>query len=214
MSETYKLEKIRLSCERDVREALDYIGVDTEDFNLKNSMFTRPKHSAIHGIGHIYRVMIGCALLGRLEQKPREALLAFCGAYIHDLARENDSIDFEHGANAVLKHFERFNHIWDKYRLTPQEREQVKEAVIQHSTREYFKPGDSGYDVMAMLKDADALDRCRIGDLAPDMLRYAASRELIKVIEYICFKTLRVNDDIDLDEFLKMWSVDVDGANS
>ncbi|MBR5133288.1 MAG: hypothetical protein IKV29_04200 [Alistipes sp.] len=202
MSETYKSEKIRPGCESDVRQALEYIGVETCDFNLKNSMFTRPKHSIIHGIGHIYRVMIGCALLGRLVQKPREALLAFCGAYIHDLARCNDGIDFEHGANAVLKHFEHFNHIWDKYRLTPQERDQVKEAVIQHSICEYFKPGDSGYDVMAMLKDADALDRCRIGDLAPDMLRYAESRELITVIKDICFKTLRVNNDIDLDDFL------------
>jgi hypothetical protein len=188
----------------DVREAIDYIGVETDDFNLKNSMFTRPKHSVIHGIGHIYRVMIGCALLGRLVQKPREALLAFCGAYIHDLARENDGIDFEHGANAVFKYFDTFNHIWDKYRLTPQERKAVKEAVIQHSTREYLKPGDSGYDVMAMLKDADALDRCRLGDLAPHMLRYAESHELITVIEDICFKTLCVNSDIDLDDFLKM----------
>ena len=205
MSESYKLEKSCLGCESDVRQALEYIGVETHDFNLKNSMFTRPKHSIIHGIGHIYRVMIGCALLGRSLHKPREALLAFCGAYIHDLARCNDSVDFEHGANAVLKHFDLFNPIWDKYALTSEERDEVKQAVIQHSTREHLKRGDSGYDVMAMLKDADALDRCRIGDLAPHMLRYVESRELIKVIEDICSKTFRVNSDIDLDDFLKMW---------
>lgn len=203
MSETYKLEDAYTGCACDVRQALDYIGVETRDFNLKNSMFTRPKHSVIHGIGHIYRVMIGCALLGRSLQKPREALLAFCGAYIHDLARCNDGIDFEHGANAVLEHFNLFNHIWDKYELTSEEREQVKQAVIQHSTPEHIKRGDKGYDVMAILKDADALDRCRIGDLAPQMLRYAESREFITLVEDICLKTFGVNCDIDLDEFLK-----------
>ena len=68
-----------------VSQSLAYIGADPTDFALANSMFSRPKHSPMHGIGHIYRTMIGCALLGELLQKPREGLLAFCGAYIHDL---------------------------------------------------------------------------------------------------------------------------------
>lgn len=188
----------------DIRFSLDYIGVEPSDFALKNTMFTRPNHATIHGIGHIYRTMIGCALLGELLQKPREALLAFCGAFIHDLARETDGGEPRHGANAVQNHFDRFTYIWDKYQLTQDEREYVKQAVIQHSVREWMCCEDAGYDVMAILKDADALDRCRIGDLMPKRLRYQESRLLIETIERIYSKTYKVNDDINFEEFIKI----------
>lgn len=186
-----------------VNEALCYIGVNPADFPLTNTMFTRPVHAPIHGIGHIYRTMIGCALLGAILQKPREGLLAFCGAYIHDLARETDGEEPEHGANAVLKYFDKFNNLWDKYQLTHAEREQVKQAVTQHSGCEWMQPKDPGYHVMAILKDADALDRCRIGDLEPKWLRYQESIRLIKIIELIYGKTASVNEDMEFGDFVK-----------
>lgn len=61
----------------DIYQSLAYIGADPSDFALANSMFSRPKHSPMHGIGHIYRTMIGCALLGELLQKPREGCSLF-----------------------------------------------------------------------------------------------------------------------------------------
>lgn len=186
-----------------VNEALCYIGVNSADFPLTNTMFTRPVHAPIHGIGHIYRTMIGCALLGEILQKPREGLLAFCGAYIHDLARETDGEEPEHGANAVLECFDKFNNLWDKYQLTDTEREQVKQAVIQHSSHEWMTPQDKGYHVMAILKDADALDRCRIGDLVPGWLRYSESHLLINIIKQIYLKTNNVNHNIEFICFIK-----------
>ena len=188
----------------DIDSALEYIGVSADDFNLTNSLFTRPIHSAIHGIGHIYRTMIGCALIGTLIQKPRKALLALCGAYIHDLARKNDYIEPEHGENAVLNHFDLFGHIWDKYQLSEDEKQQIKQAVIQHSVHEWMQKSDSGYDVMAILKDADALDRCRIADLSPNWLRYPQSKLLIKRIEEICSKSYYINDDINFSDFIEL----------
>ena len=188
----------------DIGSALEYIGVSADDFNLTNSLFTRPIHSAIHGIGHIYRTMIGCALIGTLIQKPRKALLALCGAYIHDLARKNDYIEPEHGENAVLNHFDLFGHIWDKYQLSDDEKQQIKQAVIQHSVHEWMQKSDSGYDVMAILKDADALDRCRIADLSPNWLRYPQSKLLIKRIEEICSKSYNINDDINFSDFIEL----------
>lgn len=145
----------------DIQEALRYIGADSSDFVLYNPMFSRRVHAPIHGIGHIYRTMIACALLGKALEKPREGLLAFCGAYIHDLARRTDGAEPEHGPNAAKYFFGRFQRLWDKYGLTPEECEQVRQAVSQHSTRELLRPSDAGYAVMAILKDADALDRCR-----------------------------------------------------
>lgn len=187
-------------------EALRYIGVDPSDFALYNPMFARRVHAPIHGIGHIYRVMIACALLGRALEKPREGLLAFCGAFIHDLARRTDDIEPEHGPNAARFFFGRFQHLWDKYGLTPEECEQVRQAVSQHSTRELLHPSDEGYAVMAILKDADALDRCRLhhGGLNPDWLRYRESRWLIGFMEQICAKTRTVNRGLPFADFVAM----------
>ena len=78
-------------------------------------MFTRPVHEPLHGIGHIYRTMIACALLAQRLRMPRSGLIAFCGAYIHDLGRTNDFIDNEHGMNAVNWHFDKYSELWEKY---------------------------------------------------------------------------------------------------
>lgn len=187
-----------------ISEALKYIGVSAGDFNLDNNMFDRPYHSAIHGIGHIYRVMVGCALLGEMAKAPREALLAFCGAYIHDLARSRDGIEPEHGKNAAKYHFERFNHLWNKYGLSEEEREFVREAVTYHSQPSRTRLSDSSYRVLAILKDADALDRCRLGDLNPRMLRYEESHLLISVIENYYSKSAMVNSGIPFEAFVEM----------
>lgn len=57
---------------------------------------------------------------------------------------------------------------------------------------------------MAILKDADALDRYRIGDLDPRFLRYAESKVLMPNAESICSKSIYVNDDIRFTDFLMM----------
>lgn len=189
-----------------IDEALAYIGIDANDFNLRNSDFTRPVHASIHGIGHLYRTMIACALIGQLTERPREALLAFCGAYIHDLGRTNDGVDHSHGANSVRLHFARYMPLWAKYNLTQLEQEWVKQAVVQHSSREYMHRGDAGYAVMAILKDADALDRCRIGDLNPDWLRFPESRRLVKAIAHLYCKNPRFNQDMPFAEYVRLVS--------
>ncbi len=189
-----------------IDEALAYIGIDANDFNLQNSDFTRPIHAPIHGIGHLYRTMIACALIGQLTERPREALLAFCGAYIHDLGRTNDGVDPSHGANSVRLHFARYRALWAKYNLTQLEQEWVKQAVVQHSSREYMQRGDAGYAVMAILKDADALDRCRIGDLNPDWLRFPESRRLVKAIAHLYCKNPRFNQDMPFAEYVRLVS--------
>ena len=187
----------------DIYKALIYIGADPNDFLLRNDMFTRPIHDSIHGIGHIYRTMIACALLAERLHMPRAGLLAFCGAYIHDLGRKWDGVDDMHGADAVKYHFDRFNALWDRYGLTEDERKMVKDAVTQHSTTEWMTTDDEGYDVMAILKDADALDRCRIGDLDPRWLRYQQSNALIEAIENLFENTWNVNHDMTMIEFIE-----------
>ena len=185
--------------------ACAYIGADPADFKLTNRLFLQnPRHS-IHGIGHIYRTMTACALLGERLQKPRVGLLAFCGAYIHDLARIHDWADPAHGKRAIDRFFHRFDALWDRYELTEKERQFVRDAVTQHSTDEWMQADDEGYDVMAILKDADALDRCRLGDggLDPHFLRYPQSRELIGTIADCYVRTRSVRRSISFTAFIE-----------
>ena len=55
---------------------------------------------------------------------------------------------------------------------------------------------------MAILKDADALDRCRIGDLDIKYLRYKESRHLVRTIEFIYRNTCREYSDIPFKNFI------------
>ncbi len=190
--------------EQSLLQALAFIGVNPDDFFLCNHFFLRQRHAPIHGLGHIYRVMMGCALLGQLLNRPREGFLAFCGAYIHDLARLTDGCEPQHGQNAVDRSYPRFSHIWEKYGITDNERKMIHDAVIQHSGHQWQHPGDEGYEVMAILKDADALDRCRIGDLNPRWLRFRESHLLIHPFEHYYVKTRRINRAIRFRDFIHL----------
>ena len=91
-----------------------------------------------------------------------------------------------------------------KYKITEKEKIFIKDAVAQHSKTEILRKGDEGYDVMAILKDADALDRCRLFDLNPRWLRYPESRYLIKTVEEIYLLTRVDEEGIEFRSFVKM----------
>ena len=143
-----------------VVDALQYIGIqELSDFDMKPEYFDVPDRG-IHDARHLYRVMIAAALIAQKLNEPRAGLLAFCGAFIHDLARRHDGEDSQHGPRAAKTKWEMFNALWDKYALTDEERSNVRAAVSRHSGG-----GNAGYHdntlVNQILHDADALDRCR-----------------------------------------------------
>ena len=143
-----------------VVDALQYIGIqELSDFDLKPDYFDVPDRG-IHDARHLYRVMIAAALIAHKLNEPRLGLLAFCGAFIHDLARRHDGEDTQHGPRAAKTKWDMFNALWDKYALTDEERSNVRAAVSRHSGG-----GNAGYHdntlVNQILHDADALDRCR-----------------------------------------------------
>lgn len=148
------------SLREQVVNALDYIGVDIDDFNLKEKYFNAPQ-SDMHGYKHIYRVMTATALIAyRTQTSPRDGLLAFCAAFVHDLARRSDSEGSSHAVNAAQTKFTEHSALWDKYALTDDERSIVQAAVWEHACS---RPHTylTRRIVTAILKDADGLDRCR-----------------------------------------------------
>ena len=152
----YKQKSVRET----VVDALSYLGIhEIPDFDLKPEYFDVPDRG-IHDARHLYRVMIAAALIAHRLNEPRAGLLAFCGAFIHDLARCHDGEDTQHGPRAAKDKWEMFNALWDKYGLSDEEQSNVRAAVSRHSGG-----GNSGYRdnklVNQILHDADALDRCR-----------------------------------------------------
>ena len=148
------------SLRKTVNDALQFIGIqELSDFNLKPAYFDVPD-TGIHDARHLYRVMIATALIAHRLNEPRAGLLAFCGAFIHDMARHNNGEDQQHGPRAAQTKWELFSALWDKYGLTADERSNVRAAVSRHSGG-----GRAGYQdnrlVSQILHDADALDRCR-----------------------------------------------------
>lgn len=177
-----------------ILDSISYIGIDPKDFDLKDSFFTSDyfAHHRMHGKGHLYRVMIGTALLANELQEPRLGMLAFCAAFLHDQNRLNNGDDRNHGLRAAQKNFNNFISLWDKYGLTPFERDYVRSACADHAENDGHK-FKKNTEVRNILKDADALDRCRFhqhGKLDPACLCFQKeSRKLIKVIEEICHPT-------------------------
>lgn len=195
-----------------IMDALNYIGIDPKDFDLKDSYFTSDKsaHHRKHGKGHLYRVMLGCALLAKELQQPRLGLLAFCAAFLHDQNRESNRGDYNHGLRAANICFPKFNEIWDKYGLSPIEREYVRAACANHSSHDDHNYQENS-EVTKIVSDADALDRCRFyrhGKLNPNILRYQVeSRRLIPVIEEICKPTNPYEGfpyEISFEDFIDM----------
>lgn len=178
----------------DILDALNYIGVDPTDFDLKDSYFTSDyyAHHRYHGKGHLYRVMIGTALIAKELKEPWLGRLAFCAAFLHDQNRMNNGDDRNHGLRAAQRNFNLFTNIWDKYGFSSYEREYIQAACANHSSHD--RHNYSSIHVVDMIvKDADALDRCRFrehGRLNPIYLAFQQeSRSLINEIEEICAPT-------------------------
>lgn len=138
--------------------------------------------SKIHGSGHIHRVLLFGALIcwkeGVDEAMTRQL---FRAASYHDVGRTFDGFDLDHGARSALRLAE----------LTGETGEnlvELKAAVTAHSRPDdqmedilrSFHPADYERTVTLtrLLKDADNLDRPRLGDLKTKFLRHESAKAL------------------------------------
>ncbi len=154
--------------------------------------------TSIHGLGHTRRVMVHALALAQAEGfLPWEQEALVHAALWHDIGRTDDSADYYHGAKSAGKVLALGLHRG----LDPQVYETALFAVTHHSgseargeiaarNLEFFQPKgdsfcrvliplDSALRVFRALKDADALDRVRLGDLNETYLRFPSSRERV-----------------------------------
>jgi len=160
---------------------------DSEELNLAAKLILREEYfdhpSTLHGIGHTYRVMTHSLILGNIMQLERETKLALCGAFIHDMARKHDGKCFQHGQWASENKFPRFFPLFKSLGIVEENQEEIGKAVTWHSLPDEIDTDNPFRNTVALLKDADALDRIRLGegDLKVEMLRFP---ETVGLVEY------------------------------
>lgn len=135
-----------------------------DKFFINEAWFKREPFS-IHGILHEYRVLIFAFLIGKKEGANVNAL---CYASIfHDTQRNNDGLDLEHADRAAE---------WvNKFDIPNIDK--VSQIIKWHTPSDKDIP-DLNLEIKCF-KDADALDRWRIGDLDKKYLRTETAKELL-----------------------------------
>ncbi len=140
--------------------------------------------SEIHGIGHVERTMLLGAIIA-LEQcfSAEMALMTVFACAYHDIGRQNDMRDQGHGKRSALM-MEDIKHPW----FSDQMFKCIQAAVATHSESDRFidefadefgvkeKNLETARTLCKALKDADGLDRVRLGDLDVSRLRFEESR--------------------------------------
>lgn len=153
---------------------------------------------------HTYRVMHNVNKLAQ-EHSIEKSIVdtAFCSAFIHDMARIHDNYCTEHGGWAIDQKLSLFEKDFIKFGLSNEDIESLKTAVTFHSLPGEIDIAHPHYLVTSLLKDADALDRIRLGfdGLNPKYLRLPNSKNLIKIAEQNFFKTVNFMS-ISYDDFL------------
>jgi len=132
----------------------------------------------IHGSAHVTRVLVWsdtlAGLVGRSGAIRREELR--WAAAVHDVGRENDGVDAGHGARSA-------SWVDRELRRYRPEIGDLDVDFVAELCRWHEMP-DQQIERLSLelmiLKDADALDRCRLGDLDPSRLRLPRAHSLIE----------------------------------
>jgi len=146
--------------------------------------------SAIHGPAHAARVMVWTTVLTGDGPLFEAALWA---AACHDLRREDDGVDPLHGERAAVWVLDELPR---KLEEPPAGLDAIASAVRWHAhaddETEWRDP------LLWVLKDADGLDRVRLGDLDPRRLRSKEARELVPQAEELVRRTRKYRDPVDI----------------
>jgi HD superfamily phosphodiesterase len=150
--------------------------------------FVRPSgkdaSGGIHGVSHTLRVMVHAREIAdalRVASWERDA--ALLAALWHDIGRTNDGSDYYHGAKSAGKVVGLGLH----QSHPPGIVEVALYAATHHSGDEKHAEKAAGWlhtpsealRVFRILKDADGLDRVRLGDLEVSYLRLPGSAERV-----------------------------------
>ena len=168
------------------------------------SLFTHA--STLHGQAHVARVMLHAFRLIEATGWMGEAPRLWAAVYLHDIARTHDGRCYVHGAGAVEK-LETLPHLYelfDRGGVVHDDYDAIRTAVIHHCKPEELDRAHPHWRLASLLKDADGLDRVRLGDLDPRFLRHPGSGRMIRFAERLFLETDPVLEP-GTEYFSRLW---------
>lgn len=156
--------------------------------------------SRVHGHSHIERVLLlGALIAWKIDMSDADTQLLLTACSYHDIGRRNDWVDPAHGRRSAEMLQDPANErLLDP--IPPQDRRLVYAMVAAHSVSSAYRaqvadefqiPAENmeRYEkLLSCLKDADNLDRVRIGDLDTRYLRNPISLNLAAFAQDLFWK--------------------------
>jgi hypothetical protein len=157
--------------------------------------------SRTHGQGHVARVMVHAFRLIEATGLVDEGSRLWGAVYLHDLARTHDGFCEVHGMHAVM----RVNESTDLQERLIAHGVQSDDPSMLLAVMMHCLPDDHSayggkpiWPLLALLKDADALDRVRFGDLEPSYLRHEATKAMVGFAQDLYNQTRRIKEGPNL----------------
>ena len=162
----------------------DYV---IEAWDIKDKYFLNPE--SIHGVLHAKRVLLLAYIIGLYEElDDNDMEIVLNAAKYHDIGRTNDNYDEMHGILSFNKMFQ--------LELVDKEMEDIHilQFIMENhciddkkglANLEKYPIEDKNRAIRLyqILKDADGLDRVRLGDLDINYLRLPISKRLVLVAQ-------------------------------
>jgi hypothetical protein len=136
--------------------------------------------SFLHGQAHVGRVLVHGLRLIEATGRREEASRLWASIYLHDLARRHDGGCRRHGKDAWARLLD-LPDVQARFLrggVTRADYAAIEYAVTVHCVGEP-DPAHPHHRLAALLKDADGLDRVRLGDLDPGRLRHPAAPAMV-----------------------------------
>lgn len=171
--------------------------------------------STLHGQSHVARVMVHAfrllAATGWAEEGPR----LWAAVYLHDLARTHDGLCYRHGGDAMKKFdgMPALRALFARGGVRDDDYPAIHTAVVHHSLPKELEKDHPHWRLTSLLKDADGLDRVRLGDLDLRYLRNPQARDMVSFAEALFAETDGVVPNGD-GHFAELWPVALRLASS
>jgi len=161
--------------------------------------------SLLHGQAHVSRVLVHAFRLVEATGLTHEMPRLWAAVYLHDIARRHDGRSPPHGADAWtrLADLPDVRSLFAQGSVSDEDYPAIQVAVTCHSAGEP-EPTDPFWQLTALLKDADGLDRVRLRDLDPARLRRPEAREMMRFAQRLYRETDR-RIAPSRDYFARLW---------